>query len=166
MKGPIMPRPLTSLAMTALAFAALAIGSSAGSVQSALLKIALNPHVHRQIVVDGTGRTLYVFTPNAKNTATCIDDRPAPGCTKVWRPLLADGVPRAGRDINVSKLRTTRRADGRIQVTYYGRPLYRFAGYGGRPADTRPGDANGQGLFELWHVLTPTGEPIVNGVAK
>ena len=54
-------------------------------------------------------------------------------------------------------LGTTARADGGIQVTYAGWPLYLW------PDDVSPGQATGQGLNNvggLWYVVSPDGTPI------
>jgi hypothetical protein len=50
----------------------------------------------------------------------------------------------------VSSLGTVRRPDGTVQVTYKGQPLYTFA------QDTKPGEANGQGIKDVgtWTVVT------------
>ena len=54
-------------------------------------------------------------------------------------------------------LGTTKRSDGKPQVTYNGHPLYRYE------ADQKPGDTNGQGLNAFggaWFVLSPTGNKV------
>ena len=49
------------------------------------------------------------------------------------------------------KLGTIKRPEGGTQVTYKGRPLYRFG------ADTKAGEANGEGIKDvgIWHAATP-----------
>ena len=59
--------------------------------------------------------------------------------------------------IDRRKLGTIRRADGRIQVTYAGRPLYYYVG------DRRPGQILCQDVEEfggLWLVVRPSGAPV------
>jgi predicted lipoprotein with Yx(FWY)xxD motif len=63
-------------------------------------------------------------------------------------------APRAGAGLKGSLLRTTRRADGRLQVTYNGRPLYYYVG------DRAPGQILCQNVSEfggLWLVARPNG---------
>jgi predicted lipoprotein with Yx(FWY)xxD motif len=100
-----------------------------------------------EILVDGEGNTLYLFTPDAQGDSTCYDD-----CEVNWPPL-ADGAE-AGSGLDAGLLGSTTRTDGSSQVTYNGWPLYYFAG------DTAPGDTNGQGINDVWFVVSPAGEPI------
>jgi predicted lipoprotein with Yx(FWY)xxD motif len=54
-------------------------------------------------------------------------------------------------------LGTTKRSDGKTQVTYNGHPLYLFSG------DTKPGDAGGQNVDAFgakWYVLSPAGNKV------
>jgi predicted lipoprotein with Yx(FWY)xxD motif len=158
----------TSVTLLAAAFAASCLTGAAAatgghSSSGPTLRVALNAHLHRQIVVDAAGRTLYMFTLDPKNTSICTANSPAPDCSKIWRPLVAVGTPRVGAGLAPGKVGTTKRGDGRVQVTYNGHPLYRFTGYPGTPADTKPGDMHGQGFFSDWYVLSPTGRPIKAG---
>ena len=41
-----------------------------------------------------------------------------------------------------------------MQVTYNGHPLYYFSG------DQAPGDTNGQGIGDIWFVVSPAGDAI------
>ena len=140
----------------------LIVGGSAcgGSSSKPTLKIASSPELKRSIVVDANGLTLYMFSQDAHGKATCVGDNPAPDCEKVWPPLVAEGKLKGGAGIDKSLLGTTRRADGKTQVTYNDHPLYYFAGYGDTPADKKPGDDNGQAFFSVWWVLSPKGTPI------
>ena len=47
-------------------------------------------------------------------------------CATFWPPLIADGKPRVAGGAKASLLGTTKRADGRLQVTYNHHPLYTF----------------------------------------
>jgi predicted lipoprotein with Yx(FWY)xxD motif len=70
------------------------------------------------------------------------------------------GAPRAGDGLEANKLGTTKRADGKTEVTYNGHPLYDYA------ADTAPGQILGQGLNQFgagWDVLSPSGNKIEGG---
>ena len=101
-----------------------------------------------QIVVDADGRTLYVFFADTGTESTCYDD-----CEASWPPLTVDGDPVAGAGID-AQLGTTEREDGSLQVTLDGHPLYHFAG------DETAGDTNGQGIGDLWWVVSPEGEAL------
>ncbi|MCS7221609.1 MAG: hypothetical protein N0A15_09980 [Anaerolineae bacterium] len=100
-------------------------------------------------LVDAKGMTLYIFLNDTPNTSNCYD-----ACARNWPPLLVEGAPVAGEGVDASLLGTTQRKDGTTQVTYNGWPLYYFVG------DEKPGDTNGQGVREVWFVISPQGEKI------
>ena len=100
-------------------------------------------------LVDDKGMTLYLYTKDTPNTSNCYDK-----CATAWPPLLTTGNAVAGTGIDVSKLGTTKRTDGSIQVTYAGWPLYYFV------KDTKPGDVVGQNVGSVWFVISPAGEQI------
>jgi predicted lipoprotein with Yx(FWY)xxD motif len=97
-------------------------------------------------LVDGKGMTLYLYTKDTPNTSNCYNS-----CAAAWPPLLTNGSPTAGSNVNASLLGTTTRNDGSTQVTYNGWPLYYFAN------DKAPGDTNGEGVLNVWYVVTPEG---------
>jgi predicted lipoprotein with Yx(FWY)xxD motif len=101
------------------------------------------------IVTDAEGLTLYMFGADQNGKSTCYDD-----CAATWPALTVDGEPVAGDGIDASLLGTTERDDGATQVTYGGLPLYHFA------SDAEPGDTNGQGIGDIWYVISPEGEAI------
>jgi predicted lipoprotein with Yx(FWY)xxD motif len=108
------------------------------------------------VLVDGQGFTLYMYEPDAQSgKSKCYGP-----CAVEWSPVtLPTGVTRpvAGPGITASKLSTTKRTDGSVQVTYNRWPLYTWA------QDMAPGQATGEGLDNLgglWYVLSPTGTPI------
>jgi len=104
---------------------------------------------HGSFLVDSEGMSLYLFTNDTENTSNCYDD-----CATNWPPLLTEGDPAAGEGVDESLLGTTERDDGSLQVTYNGWPLYYFA------ADNAAGDTAGQGVGDVWYLLTPEGEGI------
>ena len=56
-----------------------------------------------------------------------------------------------------AKLASTKRTDGKAEVTYGGHPLYTYAG------DAKPGDVQGQGLDQFgaeWYAVAPSGRKI------
>lgn len=97
------------------------------------------------ILTDADGGTLYTFGNDTPNTSNCTD-----ACATAWPPFTAEGEPGAGDGVP-GTLATITRADGTTQVTYDGKPLYHFAN------DTAPGDANGQGVLDLWFVVEVDG---------
>jgi predicted lipoprotein with Yx(FWY)xxD motif len=102
-------------------------------------------------LVDGSGRTLYLFEKDRGPRSTCAGD-----CATDWPPLITRGKPQAGSGVTASRLTTTRRAGGSRQVVYNGHPLYRYA------PDTA-GKTTGQGVSAfgaLWYVVAPAGRAI------
>lgn len=104
------------------------------------------------ILVDAEGRTLYLFQSDTNGTSACVDD-----CEATWPPLTGDVA--AGDGLDASQLGSTQRADGSIQATYAGHPLYYFAG------DQAEGDTNGQGVGDVWFVVGPDGSAITEASA-
>lgn len=108
------------------------------------------------ILVDGDGFSLYLFEPDRQSGQShCFDP-----CDVEWAPLtLPSSVskPLAGPGVSASKLSTTRRPGGVLQLTYNGWPLYTWA------QDLSPGQATGQGLNNLgglWYVMDPAGNAV------
>ena len=101
------------------------------------------------ILVDASGRTLYLFTADEKNKSVCSG-----GCAIAWPPLLSVGDPAAAGDVEGRLLSTLILEDGYTQVAYNGWPLYYYA------PDQRPGDAKGQNVGDIWFVVSIMGGPI------
>ncbi|WP_410638055.1 SCO0930 family lipoprotein [Amycolatopsis sp. lyj-346] len=98
-------------------------------------------------IVDQNGMTLYLFQKDSKKakTSACNGD-----CAKTWPPVLSNGKVEL-QGIDSKLLGSVKRADGTEQVTIGGWPVYTFA------KDTKPGDANGQGVNGTWFVIEPAG---------
>ncbi len=152
---------LAVLLLSVLVVSGAAVGGGAALSAGTVVKVAYNKTLKKAIVVDGNGRTVYMWTADTDGTSYCTVDVGPPPCSKLWPPLISQGAPLAGKGIIASKLGTTTRKDGRVVVTYNRHPLYYFSGccgYG--PGDKKPGDVNGQRVFDVWFVLSPKGTPI------
>jgi predicted lipoprotein with Yx(FWY)xxD motif len=104
------------------------------------------------ILVDSSGRTLYLFEKDSGTTSACSG-----ACASAWPPLRANGKPTVGSGVDASLVGITTRSDGKPQVTYNGHPLYLFSG------DQATGDTNGQGSAAFgasWFALNPAGDEI------
>jgi len=101
-----------------------------------------------QVLAGNNGHTLYMFSKDTKNTSTCYDN-----CAVAWPPLLTDVAPMADKGTTKSLIGTTKRTDGKLQVTYSGMPLYYWA------KDKAPSDVTGQAVGEVWWVVAPNGKP-------
>jgi predicted lipoprotein with Yx(FWY)xxD motif len=107
-----------------------------------------------EIVVDGEGRTLYLFTRDTQGAgaSVCNGD-----CATAWPPLTVEDADAVVADDDVTaEVGTATRDDGSLQVTLNGWPLYYFQ------ADAAPGDTNGQGVNDVWWVVDPAGEAITD----
>lgn len=103
-----------------------------------------------RVIADRRGEALYVFGREDRHRSKCYG-----ACARTWPPVTTAGRPRAIGSAEQRLLGVTRRADGTLQVTYAGHPLYYYAG-----------DSPGQILCNdveefggLWLVLEPSGEP-------
>lgn len=99
-----------------------------------------------EILVDGKGRTLYLYTPDGENidTSQCSG-----GCASAWPPLTAKKAT-VGKGLDASFVTV----NGSKQVAYNNHLLYRFGG------DSAKGDTNGQGAGDVWFVVGADGSPI------
>jgi predicted lipoprotein with Yx(FWY)xxD motif len=147
----------TGIALGALVGIAVLAAAAYGSTSSskgalvALRKTALGP-----VLVDGRGRTLYLFEKDRKGTSACN----SAACVKYWPPLVSRATPRAGKGVHMSMLGVIRRKDGRRQVTYAGHPLYTFAG------DKAAGQTSGEGQDAFgaeWYALAANGHSVERG---
>jgi predicted lipoprotein with Yx(FWY)xxD motif len=95
------------------------------------------------VVTNAKGLTLYWFVPDTATTSKCNGS-----CATFWPPVKGPAIAGAGV---TGKLATITRADGSVQATYNGHPLYTYVG------DHAPGQATGNGLNVnggVWHEVT------------
>ncbi|MFC4032260.1 hypothetical protein ACFO3J_12300 [Streptomyces polygonati] len=104
-----------------------------------------------EVLVDGKGKTLYLFMKDTKNKSNCSG-----ACAVAWPPLHTSGTAKATGSAKSNLLGTTKGSGG-TQVTYNGHPLYGFVN------DTKAGQANGQGLNQfgaLWWAVDADGNKV------
>jgi predicted lipoprotein with Yx(FWY)xxD motif len=154
----------TYISLLALAAAAVLILSACGGSNSTSGASASDNSSSGQTVsvadVDGVGKVLV----DAQNMALYAADQEMGGkvvctgsCTAIWQPLTVMGKPSGGADLS-GRLAVVKRADGDRQVTFQGRPLYRFQEDSGPDMVTGNGFADSfHGKSFTWHVATPTG---------
>jgi predicted lipoprotein with Yx(FWY)xxD motif len=108
-----------------------------------------------RILVNAEGRTLYLFLEDVDGKSSCYGP-----CTRVWPPALVTATTaKAGPGVIARKLTTVaRRRSRRRQLVYNGHPLYTT------DADAKPGDTNGQAVFNTWFAVSPAGKQV--GKAK
>lgn len=135
-------------------------GSGGGSGSAGPVPSATGDAVSAQstslgtILVDGQGRTVYVFANDKPNVSNCDG-----ACAADWPPVAAPSPLPASLPGVSGALGTTDRSDGSHQLTVAGHPVYTFSG------DSAAGQTNGQGLTlngGLWTVVSPSGAPDKN----
>jgi predicted lipoprotein with Yx(FWY)xxD motif/Ca2+-binding RTX toxin-like protein len=139
-----------AVALLVLAAAVLTAGAAAANHKGAVVKLGRTSL--GRILVDSHGRTLYLFAHDRRGKSTCYG-----GCARNWPPLITRGKARAGSGARRALVGTTHRRDGKIQVTYHGHPLYRFAG------DRRAGQTAGEGLAAFggrWYAVSAAGTAV------
>jgi predicted lipoprotein with Yx(FWY)xxD motif len=132
----------------------LSVASASSSSGKVGARVAVASSKLGRILVDSHGRTLYLWAHDKHHRSTCYG-----ACAAYWPALTTKGKPKAIGGARKALLGTTRRKDGRLQVTYHGHPLYRFSG------DTRKGLTTGQGLTDFggaWWVVSPAGAKITS----
>ena len=156
--SPARLRLLLALPAAIAAAAALVACSSAGAGSSTSSPAAAAAGTVKTATIAGVtvltnskGFTLYSFAPDTSTTSKCNGT-----CAQNWPPVTGP-VTAAGV---TGTFGTIKRADGSVQATFDGHPLYAFAG------DTAPGQAKGNGLNAaggLWHEVTTSGTAAAGG---
>ena len=133
-----------------IAAVAFASGTKSGGTTVAVAKTRIG-----RILVDSKGITLYDFVTDKRGVSGCYG-----ACAALWPPLITKGKPHAGPGVRASLLGTTKRKDGKLEVTYNHHRLYYFV------TDRKPGQTTGQGVNQFggpWWVLSPAGREIHRG---
>jgi predicted lipoprotein with Yx(FWY)xxD motif len=129
---------------------ATAGSSSAGASSGSAAALATADSSLGSIVVDGKGRTVYVFD---KDTADSGASACTGECLANWPAVTAESDSPAVDGVT-GHVGTITRDDGTRQMTLNGLPLYTFVG------DSAAGDTTGQGKQGIWWVVAADGTKI------
>ena len=95
------------------------------------------------LVAAANNHTVYTFDSDTPGVSKCTG-----GCASTWPPVsIASGTTPTGGPGVTGQLGTITRADGSLQVTYKGLPLYFFH------SDANPGDTKGN--YTGWSLVKP-----------
>lgn len=124
--APVATTPATTPAATPAPTAAGAAGVVVTMATTSIGAVLTGPN----------GLTLYTHAGDTATSSTCTG-----GCATAWPPLTvpAGGSATGGTGVT-GTFGTLTRADGKVQVTYNGKPLYGWQG------DSSPGDTTGNGV--------------------
>ena len=131
------------LAVTATALASTPAASQVKTKKTSSLGV---------ILVDGKGKTLYLFMKDKSGKSACYGS-----CATNWPPYLTTAKPKAGAGAKASLLGTAKRTNGKLQVTYNHHPLYWFK------FDTTAGSTKGEAVDAfggLWYAVTAKGNAL------
>jgi predicted lipoprotein with Yx(FWY)xxD motif len=95
------------------------------------------------ILVDGSGKTLYIFSKDVNGQSLCTG-----GCLTNWPVYHASNL-QPGDGIDAADFATITRSDGTTQSTYKGWPLYYYSG------DKVSGEVTGNGANNVWFAAKP-----------
>jgi predicted lipoprotein with Yx(FWY)xxD motif len=145
---------LTALATAAVVAAVTSVaGAGTASTEMKSPTLKLQKSQYGQILFAGNGRVLYSFTRDRRGKpSTCYDS-----CAAAWPVYFAPkGVLSVGAGLDKSKLGTTKRKNGRLQVTYNGWPLYYYAHESAGQVKCQGAETHGG----LWLVMRANGKPV------
>jgi predicted lipoprotein with Yx(FWY)xxD motif len=158
--------PLAATATASAATAAPAMAAHAATASTSGATVITTEHTSfGTVLVTGTGESLYTFSGDGLPFATtglqlnCTSLNVASSgtpCTTAWPPLTASSVIAQG-GVQQKELGTVTR-NGVTQVTYFGKPLYGFAG------DKAANDVNGEDVSAFdgnWFLDHTDGLPAV-----
>ena len=122
------------------------VSSAPASASTSGGALSMTTIIGTAVVTNASGKTLYWFVPDTSTTSKCTG-----ACATYWPPVL--GPVTAGSGVT-GTLGVITRADGTMQATYDGHPLYTYV------ADSGPGQAKGNGLNlsgGVWWEMTVSG---------
>ena len=140
----------TSPTSAAPATSAPAESSTSAPASMSAAELSVAESKAGQIVVAGQGLSVYYFTKDTKDSGTsaCTGD-----CLVAWPPVTSTTATPTVNGVT-GKVGTIPTADGKMQITINGMPIYYSA------KDKAAGDITGQGVNGVWYLVAPSGEMI------
>lgn len=141
-----------ALAAAGVAAAAAVTHQSAASSNATAGRVTLHKTKLGKVLATSSGRTLYLFLADKHGKSACYGQ-----CATFWPPLMKKGKVSAAAGVKANLLGTTKRKNGKRQVTYKGHPLYLYK------LDKSSGQVSGQGqdfFGGKWYVVSGAGQAI------
>jgi predicted lipoprotein with Yx(FWY)xxD motif len=108
----------------------------------------------RSYLADAAGMTLYYYTLDTNGESACTG-----GCVDKWPIFYAPAVS-VPPGLDAADFGTITRADGKMETTYKGWPLYYWF------QDKAPGDMKGEGVGKVWYILEAPAYTVMIGTNK
>ena len=138
-----------ALAAAGVAAAAAVTHQSSAASNATAGKVTLHKTGVGNVLATSSGRTLYLFMKDNHGKSACYGQ-----CATYWPPLMKKGKVSAAAGVKANLLGTTKRKNGKLQVTYKGHPLYLFK------LDHGAGQVAGQRqdfFGGIWYALSASG---------
>ena len=128
-------------AIPALVLALALLGAALAQAVTPVVQVRYDAALGH-VLTDAAGMTLYVFSRDEPDVSNCVEN-----CAANWPPLIVGDASLITSPLAIpAGFGTTTRADGSVQLTYGGWPLYGWVN------DAGPGDTTGQGVGGNWWV--------------
>lgn len=114
----------TAILLTAAGMVSCKKESNSPAASTILLSLSNNSTVGGNIIIDSSGRSVYNFIFDAKGVAACNR-----GCAITWPHVYFANLSQSnlGTGLSIADFSTTTNADGSMQTTFKGHPLYNYA---------------------------------------
>ena len=142
--------PRVGATVVLLAAVVAVVASAQAAPSTAAARLTVRSTEYGKALFGPSGKVLYVFGADRGSTSHCYGV-----CAKAWPPLLTKGRPIAGPGVHANLLGTTKRKNGRLQVTYNRHPLYYYSA--DKVGKVMCQHANMHG--GLWLIIKPNGQP-------
>src|SRR6266508_4702959 len=150
MKDRLRTARLRLVAMVIVVAAVAGLAASAQAAPGAAARLSVRSTEYGKALFGPSGKVVYVFGADRGSTSRCYGV-----CATAWPPLLTTAAPLAGAGVEAKLLGTTKRKNGRLQVTYNGHPLYYYKA--DKVGKIMCQHANMHG--GLWLIIKPNGQP-------
>jgi predicted lipoprotein with Yx(FWY)xxD motif len=142
--------PRLAATVVLLAAVVAVVASAQAAPRTAAARLTVRSTVYGKALFGPSGKVLYVFGADRGSTSHCYGV-----CATAWPPLLTKGAPIAGPGVHANLLGTTKRKNGKLQVTYNHHPLYYYSA--DKVGKVMCQHANMHG--GLWLIIKPNGQP-------
>ena len=142
--------PRWIVVLSGLGLVVAALTASAPAASSVAAHLTVRSTEFGKAVFGPNGKVVYVFSADQGSTSHCYG-----ACAAAWPPVLTTEAPVAGAGVEAKLLGTTKRKDGKMQVTYNGHPLYTYSA--DKVGKVMCQHANMHG--GVWLVVKPDGHP-------